>query len=79
MLYEEKIKKILEKRGISTESEIRDFLNPSLSNFHDPSRLAGMKDAGQRISQAINENQSILIYGDYDADGICSVSMLYYF
>lgn len=79
MLYEEKIKKILEKRGISTESEIRDFLNPSLSNFHDPSRLAGMKDAGQRISQAINENQSILIYGDYDADGICSVSMLYLF
>ena len=79
MLYEEKVKNILRKRGISTEKEIRDFLEPSLNALHDPKLLKGMDEATRRIFQAIEEKQTVLIYGDYDADGICSVSMLYLF
>lgn len=79
MLYDEKVKNILKKRGISTEKEIHDFLEPSLSALHDPKLLRGMDKASNRILQAIEEKQTVLIYGDYDADGICSVSMLYLF
>lgn len=79
MLYEENVKSILRKRGISTEEEIQNFLNPSLSGIHDPKLLNGMEDAGSRIMQAIEEKQTVLIYGDYDADGICSVSILFLF
>lgn len=79
MLYEEKVKNILRKRGVSTEEEIQNFLKPSLSGLHNPMLLNGMSEAGNRILQAIKEKQTVLIYGDYDADGICSVSMLFLF
>ena len=79
ILYEDKILKILKKRGISSEDEIRRFLNPSFDDLHDPFLLKFMKEACERIKVAIDEKQTVLIYGDYDADGICSVSMLYLF
>lgn len=79
MLYDDKIRNILKKRGISSDEEIRRFLNPSIDDLHDPFLLHGMIDAKERINVAIDEKQTVLIYGDYDADGICSVSMLYLF
>ncbi len=79
ILYEDKIRNILKRRGISSDDEIRRFLNPSIDDFHDPFLLNFMKEACERINLAIDEKQTVLIYGDYDADGICSVSMLYLF
>lgn len=79
ILYEDKIKRILKKRGIESNEDIRRFLSPSLDDIYDPFLLKGMKEAKERISIAIDEKQTVLIYGDYDADGICSVSMLYLF
>ncbi len=77
ILYEDKIIDILKKRGISSQEEIHRFLYPSIKDFHNPLLLCGMNNAIERINSAIDEKQTVLIYGDYDTDGICSVSMLY--
>lgn len=79
MLYNELIKEILSKRGITTDEEITKFLNPSLNDFLNPFDLSGMQEAVDRINNAILNKETILIYGDYDADGVCSVSILYLF
>ena len=77
MNYENEIKSILAKRGIVAEDEVQRFLNPSIQNLHDPFLLNSMDKAVTRIEEAIKQKQTILIYGDYDADGICSVSILF--
>lgn len=77
MLYNEIINEILAKRGICTKEEIDKFLNPSINDFLNPFNLSGMKSAVDRINKAINDNETVVIYGDYDADGVCSVSILY--
>ena len=77
MNYENEIKTILAKRGIVNEDDIQRFLKPSIENLHDPFLLNSMDKAVARIEEAINLRQTILIYGDYDADGICSVSILF--
>ena len=68
---------ILALRGIKTEEEIEKFLFPSKQDFLNPYLLNNMQEAVSRINQAVEQKQTILIYGDYDADGICSVSMFY--
>ena len=67
---------LLFQRGLSTLDEIRSFLKPSLENFHDPFLLDGMQDAVERILLAIRKKEKILIYGDYDADGVSATSIL---
>ena len=79
MLYEKIIKTILANRGINTEEEITKFLNPSTNDFLNPFDLFGMHEACERINQSIINKETVLIYGDYDADGICAVSSLYLF
>lgn len=76
MDYNNRIKELLKKRGIENEKEMEDFLNPSLAGFYSPFLLFNMDKATARINKAIQEKQKIVIYGDYDADGICAVSML---
>uniref|UniRef100_A0A7C3N7E8 Single-stranded-DNA-specific exonuclease RecJ n=1 Tax=candidate division WOR-3 bacterium TaxID=2052148 RepID=A0A7C3N7E8_UNCW3 len=75
---DEYIIKILINRGIEP-SKIGQFLNPDEKNFYDPFLMKGMKDSVVRIKEAIERKENILIYGDYDADGITSTAMLYRF
>ncbi len=68
--------KILVNRGITTESEIRQFLNPTRKDFYDPYLMPDMEKAVGRILKAIENKEKVLIYGDYDVDGITSVTVL---
>ena len=63
-------------RSIRTPQEADFFLNPSLLNLHDPMLMKGMKDAVSRIKQAIQKKEKILVYGDYDVDGISAAALL---
>ncbi len=67
---------ILVNRGIQKEEQIKVFLEPTRNNFHDPFLLPDMEIATNRIIDAINNNEKIMIYGDYDVDGITSISVL---
>ena len=66
---------IIANKNLSDE-EIEVYLNPVRSNLHDPFKLPDMRLAVDRIIKAINENEKIIIYGDYDADGITSTTVL---
>jgi len=67
---------VLVRRGYRDVAAARAFLSPSLDSLHDPFLFKGMSDAVDRLLEAIREGQSILLYGDYDADGIASVVIL---
>ena len=67
---------ILYQRGIQTPEALAAFLHPSLDKLHDPYLLHDMKKAVERIRRAIEDYEQILIYGDYDADGMTSASIL---
>ena len=67
---------ILVNRGIVSEEDIKVFLNPTRNDFHDPFLLPDMKKAVDRIIKAMNQNEKIIIYGDYDVDGITSITVL---
>lgn len=68
--------KILVNRGITTEEEIQQFLNPTRKDFYNPYLMPDMEKAVKRIVKAIDNNEKVLIYGDYDVDGITSVTVL---
>lgn len=70
---------LLVKRGITTFEEARRFFRPSLEHLHDPFLMKDMDRACDRIIEAIEKNENILIYGDYDVDGTTAVSLLYSF
>jgi len=73
------IAKILLNRGINDIEYIKKFLNPSLNDLHDPFLLTDMDKAAERIIRAIKNCEKILIYGDYDVDGVTSTSIMYNF
>lgn len=68
--------KLLYERGIQTKEALTSFLQPSLEDLHDPYLLHDMDKAVERIRRAIEDYEQILIYGDYDADGMTSASIL---
>lgn len=72
----ELLAKILVNRGITGEEEIEIFLNPKRNNFHNPFLLNDMEKAVDRIIKAIETKEKTLIYGDYDVDGITSITVL---
>jgi len=72
----EVIRRLLARRGIINQKDIKSFLNPSLDDLHDPFLLDGMDAAVDRILFAIRKKEKILIYGDYDADGVSATSIL---
>jgi len=67
---------ILVNRGIIDDSDIQMFLNPTRNNFHDPFLLPDIKIAIKRIIKAIEKKEKVIIYGDYDVDGISSITVL---
>ncbi len=67
---------VLVNREISTLSDAQDFLNTSLNNLRPPFSLRDMEAAVNRIHKAIISNEKILIFGDYDVDGVTSVVIL---
>ncbi|MDP8206477.1 MAG: single-stranded-DNA-specific exonuclease RecJ [Candidatus Electryonea clarkiae] len=73
------VAKILMQRGIDTVESAEAFFSPDLKNLHDPLIMDGMGDAVERIAHALGQKERICIYGDYDVDGITSVSLLYLF
>lgn len=71
--------KVLLSRGIDDENYIQKFLNPSLDDMYSPYLLKDMEKAVERIVRAIESRERIIIFGDYDVDGITSTSVLYDF
>ncbi|PJE76227.1 single-stranded-DNA-specific exonuclease RecJ [Candidatus Uhrbacteria bacterium CG10_big_fil_rev_8_21_14_0_10_48_11] len=68
---------LLAERGITSDEERDLFLHPDYyRDVHDPFLFAAMRKVVDRISQAITENESIVVYADYDADGVCSAAVL---
>ena len=68
---------ILLSKGISSYNEAYTFLKPSVDSLHDPFLMKGMDRAVARILDAVKDKEKILIYGDYDVDGVTSTSILY--
>ncbi len=73
------IAKLLVQRNIFTFEEAKDFFRPDLKQLHDPFLMKGMDVAIERINTAIEKNEKVLIYGDYDVDGTTAVSVVYSF
>ncbi len=67
---------LLVNRGIVTAETAINFLNKDAANFHDPFLLDSMDIAIARIEKAIENNEKILVYGDYDADGVSSTTVM---
>jgi single-stranded-DNA-specific exonuclease len=70
---------ILVQREIDSFQKAKDYFRPQLSHLHDPFLMKDMEKAVQRILIAINNNQKILVFGDYDVDGTTSVALMYRF
>ncbi len=70
---------LLIQRGIDSVEKARNFFNPQLSELHDPFLMRDMDRAVQRIEEAVDKGEHILVYGDYDVDGTTAVSLVYKF
>ncbi|RKY85398.1 single-stranded-DNA-specific exonuclease RecJ [candidate division KSB1 bacterium] len=75
----EVIARILVTRGIKNFDEARKFFKPKFSDLYDPFLMKDLEKAVDRIIDAIKKGEKILVYGDYDVDGITSISILYLF
>src|SRR4051794_33007907 len=69
---------ILINRGICEPDECQEFLRPSPKGLADPSLIPNLKVAAERIARAIRDKEKIVIYGDYDVDGITATSILWH-
>ncbi|MBO5300233.1 MAG: DHH family phosphoesterase, partial [Clostridia bacterium] len=75
--FYELLSRLFYNRGFREIGQIEDFFNISSTRLHDPFLLPDMEAAVLRIQKAIDSNEKITVYGDYDVDGITSVSILY--
>jgi len=75
----EKLASILVQRGVDSFDTAKAFFRPQLEHLHDPMLMKDMDRAVQRISQAFQQQEKILVYGDYDVDGTTAVALLYDF
>ena len=67
---------VLANRGITESKEIEKFLNPTRNDFYDPYMMPDMEIAVERIIKAVENKEKVIIYGDYDVDGITSITVL---
>ena len=72
------VAQILLNRGVREAQECQDFLRPNLKCLPDPFLIPGLRKAADRIARAIRDKQKIVIYGDYDVDGITATSILWH-
>jgi len=72
------VAQLLLNRGLSTPDACGEFLRPSLKSLHDPSLIPNLPYAAQRIARAIRDREKIVVYGDYDVDGITAVAILWH-
>lgn len=70
------IERLLANRGITKPEDIKEFLNPLETKLTQPNVFLDMQKAVKRISKAIDEGENILVYGDFDADGVTSTALL---
>lgn len=70
------LRSLLIRRGVSDEESFRRFVAPAIGDLHDPSTIHGMTHACERIARAVRDGEGIVIYGDYDVDGVTSIVML---
>jgi single-stranded-DNA-specific exonuclease len=70
------LRAILIRRGITDSDTFRRFAAPALDDLHDPASIHGMDFACERIARAIRDREAIVIYGDYDVDGVTSIVLL---
>jgi single-stranded-DNA-specific exonuclease len=70
------LRSIVVRRGIEDEETFRRFVAPSIGDLHDPSTIHGIDHACERIARAVRDRECILIYGDYDVDGVTSIVLL---
>jgi single-stranded-DNA-specific exonuclease len=71
------IAQLLVNRGIMDVGEARSFLDPQLSGLHDPFLMKDMDKAVERVQLARDRNEKVMIYGDYDVDGVTSTAVLW--
>ena len=74
---DENLATLLVQRGITNYEEAKTFFRPSLSQLYDPFLMKDMDKAVERVIRAINENEKVLVYGDYDVDGTTAVAVVY--
>ena len=74
-----KLAMLLAQRGVSSYEEARSFFRPQLSDLHDPFLMKDMDKAVERVIQALNSGEKVMVYGDYDVDGTTAVSIVYSF
>ena len=74
---DENLATLLVQRGITNYEEAKTFFRPSLSQLHDPFLMKDMDKAVDRVLKAINNNEKLLVYGDYDVDGTTAVAVVY--
>lgn len=77
MTYSPAFLRLCVKRGLKTPADIQEATNQQPQLFHDPFELYEMDKAVERLRNAIENQELIMIYGDYDADGITSTLILY--
>lgn len=70
------VARLLICRGLHDPAQVRSFLEPKLSSLRDPAELPGVDAAAERITAAIQAQQRIVVYGDYDVDGMSATSLL---
>lgn len=73
--FNKHVSEFLLSYGLSAE-DIPDFINPNAKNLLDPFEMRGMDKTVERLKQAAREGQTVVVYGDYDADGICASAIL---
>lgn len=71
--------RLLVQRGVTDFEQARLFFRPDLSQLHDPLLMSGMRTALDRLDQAIQEREHIVLYGDYDVDGTTAVALVHDF
>lgn len=70
---------LLVQKGITSFDQARAYFRPSLADLHDPFAMKGMSKAVHRLVQAIKRGEAVLVYGDYDVDGVTAVALVYGF
>ena len=71
--------RMLVVRGIKSAAEARRYIRPSLDELNDPFLMRDMDKAVARLHKALDSNERILVYGDYDVDGTTAVALMYTF